>query len=96
MTIRDNYSIGSLLLALSMLLVPAASPQAATKVAPRDKSVAIETRPALEPKAIDLLKAASSRLAAAHSMSFTAVVTYESPSRLGHPLSYTTKSEVTL
>jgi hypothetical protein len=50
----------------------------------------------LEPKAIDILKAASSRLAAAGSMSFTAVATYESPSRLGTPLAYTTKSEVTL
>jgi hypothetical protein len=50
----------------------------------------------LEPKAIDILKAASSRLAAAKSMSFTAVVSYESPSRLGTPLVYTTKSEVTL
>ena len=29
-------------------------------------------------------------------MSFTAVVTYESPSRLGPPLAYTTKSEVTM
>jgi len=29
-------------------------------------------------------------------MSFTAVVTYENPSRLGTPLAYTTKSEVTL
>ena len=45
----------------------------------------------LEPKAIDILKAACSRLAAARSMSFTAVVTYESPSRLGTPLVYTTK-----
>ena len=50
----------------------------------------------LEPKAIDLLKAACSRLAAARSMSFTAVVTYENPSRLGPPLAYTTRSEVTL
>jgi len=48
----------------------------------------------LEPKAIDILKASSARLAAAHSMSFTAVVTYESPSRHGHPLAYTTTSEV--
>jgi hypothetical protein len=37
------------------------------------------SRPVLEPKAIELLKAASSRLAAAHTMSFTTVVTYESP-----------------
>jgi hypothetical protein len=50
----------------------------------------------LEPKAIELLKAASSRLAAAKSMAFTAVLSYESPSRLGTPLVYTTKSEVTL
>jgi hypothetical protein len=50
----------------------------------------------LEPKAVDLLQAASRRLAAARSLRFTAVVTYESPSRLGTPLAYTTKSEVTL
>src|SRR5262245_36158425 len=50
----------------------------------------------LEPKAIDIMKAACSRLAAAKSMTFTAVVSYESPSRLGTPLVYTTKTEVTL
>jgi hypothetical protein len=50
----------------------------------------------LEPKAIDMLKAACSRLAAARTMSFTAVTTYESPSRFGTPLTYMTKSEVTL
>jgi len=50
----------------------------------------------LEPKAIDILKAACSRLAAAKAMAFTAVVSYESPSRLGTPLVYTTKSEVTV
>jgi hypothetical protein len=48
----------------------------------------------LEPKAIELLKAASERLAAARSMSFTAVVGYESASRIGPPLVYTTRSEV--
>ncbi|MBI3797842.1 MAG: DUF2092 domain-containing protein [Deltaproteobacteria bacterium] len=50
----------------------------------------------LEPKAIDILKAACSRLAAAKSMAFTAVVSYESPSRLGTPLIYTTKSDIAL
>ena len=35
-------------------------------------------------------------MAAAKSMAFTAVLSYESPSRLGTPLIYTTKSEVTL
>jgi hypothetical protein len=54
------------------------------------------SKPVLEPKAIELLKAASNRLAAAHTMSFTAVVTYESPSRLSIPLAYTTKSDVVM
>src|SRR5262249_12872177 len=40
--------------------------------------------------------ATCTRLAAAKSMTFTAVVSYESPSRLGTPLVYTTKSDVTL
>jgi hypothetical protein len=52
------------------------------------------SKPALEPKAMELLKAASNRLAAARTMSFTAVATYESPSRMAIPLAYTTKSEV--
>ncbi len=52
--------------------------------------------PALEPKAIELLKAMSARLAAARTLSFTAVSSYESPSRLGPPLVYTTVSEVSL
>ncbi len=51
----------------------------------------------LEPKAIELLKASCGRLAAANTMSFTAVVSYESPSLLAAlPLTYTTKSEVTM
>ena len=50
--------------------------------------------PQLEPKAIDILKAACAKLASAKAMSFTALVTYESPSRLGFPLAYGTKSEV--
>jgi hypothetical protein len=48
----------------------------------------------LEPRAIDLLKATSDRLAKAGSMKFTAVVSYENPSLIGPPLIYTTKSEV--
>jgi hypothetical protein len=53
-------------------------------------------KPVLEPKAIELLKASCARLAAAHAMSFTAEVTYESPSRMGFPLAYTTKSDVVM
>ena len=50
----------------------------------------------LEPKALELLKAACDRLAAAKSMTFTAIVSYEAPSRLGPPLVYSTRSDVTV
>ena len=43
-----------------------------------------------------LLVASSRRLAAARTLRFTAVVSYENPSRLGPPLVYTTRSEVTV
>src|SRR5271154_1311804 len=57
---------------------------------------AADAGPALEPKAIEILKAASNRLAAAHSMTFTADVSYESPTRQGPPLVYVTQSNVTM
>lgn len=50
----------------------------------------------LEPRAIEILKAASATLAAARTMRFTAIVSYENPSLLGPPLVYTTRSDVTL
>ncbi len=101
-----NKPLGSVLLltlALGVFLTTSGYAQQ-TKQAPKAskpaKSKSMEAPPAvrlgLEPKAIDLLKEACSRLAAARAMSFTAVVTYESPSRLGTPLAYTTKSEVIL
>ena len=52
--------------------------------------------PALEPKAIEILKASSSRLAAARTLSFTAVAGYESPSLPGPALLYTARSLVTV
>jgi hypothetical protein len=57
---------------------------------------AIAQQTGLEPRAIEILKAASAHLAAAKSMAFTAVVSYEGPSLFGPPLIYSTKSEVTL
>jgi hypothetical protein len=77
--------------------LPNLAPQSATdNVSPPPLSAKAQTTPSLEPKALGILKAASARLAAAHSMSFTAIVTYENPSRLGFPLAYGTKSEVLL
>lgn len=78
----------------------AAETKQAVKASKPAKSQNQEAPPAvlmgLEPKAMDILKAACDRLAAARTISFTVVVTYENPSRLGTPLAYTTKSEVIL
>ena len=102
MTIRIKSLGWALLIASAALLaIPNAQskPQAAKK---KSKPVAAEASPApgatpaLESKAIEILKAASSRLAAARTLKFTAVDFYESSSHHGHPLSVTTKSEVTL
>jgi len=50
----------------------------------------------LEPKAVEILKAMSDRLATAKTLKFTAVTTYENPSRLGPALAYHTLSNVIL
>lgn len=50
--------------------------------------------PAIEQVALDVLKAASQRLAAAKALSFTALTTYEHPAATGQPLYYSTRSEV--
>ena len=90
-----------LLAASAFLVAPTAqsNPKAAkkkAKTAAAETSPAPEATPSLEPKALEVLKAASSRLAAARTMRFNAVHFYESSSRHGHPLAFTTKSEVTL
>ncbi len=73
------------------------APQSATEAAaPSAGPATAQAQPALEPKAIGILKASCARLAAAHSMEFTSVETFESPSRLGFPLAYGTKSDVLL
>jgi hypothetical protein len=97
----DKSSSRVLLLALgSCFLAATAFPQTAQppkkKAAPAAKPSPADTHPALEPKAIEILKASSERLAAAHTMSFIALETYESPSRQGHPLVFANKFEVTL
>src|SRR5881392_2569206 len=88
-----------LIVSAALLVTPNAQSKPAkkkAKPAAAEASPAPEAPPSLEPKAVDILKAASSRLAAARTMKFTAVHFYESPSRHGHPLAFTTKSEVTL
>jgi hypothetical protein len=94
-----NWSLRSgLVLVLAVACLNAQSPveTAKTSAAAVTGPASANSGPALEPKAIEILKAASSRLAAAHSMTFTAAVSYESPTRQGPPLVYATQSEVTM
>ena len=73
------------------------TPPQATK-----KKVALHPKPVadapleLEPIALEILKATSNRLAAAQTLTFTAVETFESLSRHGVPLVYGNKFEVVL
>ena len=99
---RSNFTANALLLSAGLIFAMAAEAQQAPAKPKASKPAAAKQHAApaaqfvLEPRAIELLKASSARLAAAKSIAFTAVVSYESPSRLGPPLVYATKSEVTL
>jgi hypothetical protein len=74
-------------------LAGAQAQQAAPAVAaPPDLGARVE----IDPAAMALVKAMGDKLAAAKTMSFTAIATYESPDRTGEPLAYTTLSQVTL
>jgi hypothetical protein len=103
MDIRFKKS-GKTSLIFVLALWVAAGVASAQTVAPNAKKSSPQTKhtsaspvlPNLEPKAVELLKATSARLAAAHTLSFTAVEIFEHPSRQGHPLAYATKSDVTL
>ena len=90
----------ALLFALGIVFAAGSSGQSAAPAKgaskPAAKTAARPAPPELEPKAIDILKAMSAKLAGAKAMSFTAIVTYESPSRLGPPLAYTTTSDVVM
>ncbi len=99
--IRLDFLNQSFQNALAMLLVAASLNAQNAVTAEKHESaatapVSTSAGPALEPKAIEILKATSNRLAAARSMTFTADVSYESPTRQGPPLVYATQSEVTL
>jgi hypothetical protein len=84
------------LLPLALAAVgPAAATQAAT-AGPTAKTGGLAPAVELEPRALGILKGASDKLAAAKTLSFKAVASEESPSRLGPALAYYTTSEVTL
>ena len=75
---------------------PAALVQTASAASPSDSAQPAPPAPALEPKALDLLKATSLKLASARTMAFTATSTYERAARNGQPLYYSSIHEVTL
>ena len=86
----------ALIVAGSLAACAARAPRVPDAAPPSLEAANPQVKWELEPKAVDILKAMSSRLAAARSMRFTAVVSYESPSKLGPALVYTTKSDVVL
>jgi hypothetical protein len=100
---QRGWTARTLALIAGMLIagaVAAQSPQPASKPAapakPAKKSAVPEFKLVLEPRAMELLKETSARLAAAKSMSFTASVGYEYPSKLGPPIVYTVRYDVTM
>jgi hypothetical protein len=81
----------------------ATSPPAQKQTPPsaaKRKAVSNKTAPVppleLEPKAVEILKATSNKLASAHTLTFTAIETFESLSRQGAPLVYGNKFETVL
>jgi hypothetical protein len=90
-----------LVLVFSVAMRAPAQSQGAEQTKPPG-SAATKSRPTppakmvLEPKAMNLLKAASDRLAGTKSMTFTAVASYEYPSQLGPPILYTVRYDVSL
>jgi hypothetical protein len=77
---------------LLCLSVSMAAPPAMAEDAPPSASAT----PAIETKAVDLLKGASAALAGAETVSFHAVSTYERAADNGQPLFYSSVSDVTI
>jgi len=68
-------------------------PAAKAQKGPRKPAGAFEMT--MQPQAVELLKATSAKLAAAKTMAFVATVGIEAPSRLGPPIVYSSRYEVT-
>jgi hypothetical protein len=86
-TVAAAFLFGSLTATSFAQSLPSRSPSGPAQTAPA---------PALEPKAVDILKAASAALSGANTLSFTAVSTYERAARNGQPLYYSSVHQVTL
>jgi hypothetical protein len=82
-----------LLLGTCSLLLAA---QAGAVQSTADTKAAPAVKQDIDPRAVDIIKAMSQKLTGAKSIQFTALVSEESPSRLGPALVYTTRSDVVL
>ena len=97
--ILKNYPLRrtAIALTLGLLAATANAAQPAAKPAKAARQQAAPAfKPILEERALALLKATSTRLAAARAMSFTATVSYEYPSKLGPAIVYTSRYDVTM
>jgi hypothetical protein len=93
--LRAAAALACLVLATSALAQGTAPP--ANPAKPAAKAAKPPRVPLLiEQRAIDLIRSASARLAAAKAMSFTAIVDIEYPSKLGPPLAYPVRYDVAM
>jgi hypothetical protein len=95
------YRLPAVCVALGTLVAAQAQPNDTKTAKPHavtapNAGTAAPAKMVLEPKAMDLLKATSERLASAKSMTFTAVASYEYPSQLGPPILYTVRYNVAM
>lgn len=88
-----KFALGLVAAAIALSPLAAAAQQAP---APATTAPDLGLKVEIEPAAMAIVKAMAAKLAAAKSMSFTAVTTYESPDRTGLPLLYLSASEVTM
>jgi hypothetical protein len=98
MSFKQTLQLSSAALAVSLWLAAGAMAQGtAAPSKPAAPPAKVKRVPLLvEQRAVDLIKAASARLAAANTMSFTAIVDIEYPSRLGPPLAYPVRYDVAM
>jgi hypothetical protein len=86
----------ALAFAAAALCTPWGTVDAQTKPATAKPAAAKAAPPAIQTKAVDLLKASSAALAAANALSFNAIELFENPSRQRQPLAYTNRYDVLL
>jgi hypothetical protein len=99
MALREVIKRASVLALVSATTIAACgqATSAPKKTAPAKKAVAAPApQLQLDPKALEILKAASDKLSNAKTLGFTAVELFEQLSRQGAPLAYTNKYEVTM